>query len=228
MGYEFNFTFLPDYLPVFFKGAKLTLIISLISVLFGTIFGSLLYFMKTSNLKIGKIKPLACIATAYVELLRGTPMVLQILMVYSGSSLFFNLNFSPLTAAIIAISLNSAAYVSEIIRAGIEAVPKGQMEAARSLGMTKWQGMLMVVIPQGVKNILPAIGNEFVTVIKESSMASFIGVGELMFTADIVKGSVYLVFEPLIIIAIFYFVMTFSLGRVILYFERRLKGNDIH
>ena len=101
------------------------------------------------------------------------------------------------------------------------------MEAARSLGMTKVQAMKMVIIPQAVKNIMPAIGNEFVAVIKESSMASFIGVGELMFSADIVKGSVYLVFEPLMVIAVLYFIMTFSLGKLMTYFERRLKVGDI-
>ncbi|MBM7832991.1 amino acid ABC transporter permease [Clostridium sardiniense] len=227
MGYQFDFSFLPQYFPVFLDGAKMTLIISLISVCFGTAFGSVLYFMKTVNFKIGKLKPLLWIATIYIEIVRGTPMILQILMVYSGSALFFGWDFSPLTAAVVAISLNSAAYVSEIIRAGIDAVDKGQMEAARSLGMTKVQSMKMVVLPQAVKNIMPAVGNEFVAVIKESSMASFIGVGELMFSADIVKGSVYLVFEPLMVIGVLYFIMTFSLGRLMAYFERRLKASDI-
>ncbi|WP_024613689.1 amino acid ABC transporter permease [Clostridium sp. Ade.TY] len=227
MGYKFDFSFLNEYLPVFIEGAKMTLIISLVTVFFGTLFGSVLYFMKTLNFKIGKVKPLACIATAYIELVRGTPMVLQIFMVYSGSALFLGIDISAFTAVIWAISLNSAAYVSEIVRAGINAVDKGQMEAARSLGMNKVQAMYLVIVPQAVKNILPAIGNEFVTIIKESSMASFIGVGELMFSADIVKGAVYLTFEPLIVVAVFYFIMTFSLGRLIGYFERRFKASDI-
>lgn len=227
MGYKFDFSFLNEYLPVFIEGAKMTLIISLVTVFFGTLFGSVLYFMKTLNFKIGKVKPLACIATAYIEIVRGTPMVLQIFMVYSGSALFLGIDISAFTAVIWAISLNSAAYVSEIVRAGINAVDKGQMEAARSLGMNKVQAMYLVIVPQAVKNILPAIGNEFVTIIKESSMASFIGVGELMFSADIVKGAVYLTFEPLIVVAVFYFIMTFSLGRLIGYFERRFKASDI-
>lgn len=227
MGYKFDFSFLNEYLPVFIEGAKMTLIISLVTVFFGTLFGSVLYFMKTLNFKIGKVKPLACIATAYIEIVRGTPMVLQIFMVYSGSALFLGIDISAFTAVIWAISLNSAAYVSEIVRAGINAIDKGQMEAARSLGMNKVQAMYLVIVPQAVKNILPAIGNEFVTIIKESSMASFIGVGELMFSADIVKGAVYLTFEPLIVVAVFYFIMTFSLGRLIGYFERRFKASDI-
>ena len=227
MGYKFDFSFLNEYLPVFIEGAKMTLIISLVTVFFGTLFGSVLYFIKTLNFKIGKVKPLACIATAYIEIVRETPMVLQIFMVYSGSALFLGIDISAFTAVIWAISLNSAAYVSEIVRAGINAVDKGQMEAARSLGMNKVQAMYLVIVPQAVKNILPAIGNEFVTIIKESSMASFIGVGELMFSADIVKGAVYLTFEPLIVVAVFYFIMTFSLGRLIGYFERRFKASDI-
>ncbi|MEG1002104.1 amino acid ABC transporter permease [Clostridium sp.] len=226
MGYKFDFSFLPEYLPVFLEGAKMTLVISLIAVIFGTLFGSVLYFMKNSKLGIGKFKPLSIIATVYIEIIRGTPMVLQILMVYAGSALFLGIDFSPLTAAVVAVSLNSAAYVSEIIRAGINAVDKGQMEAARSLGMTNFQAMKMVIVPQAIKNILPAVGNEFVTIIKESSMASFIGVSELMFSADIVKGAVYLPFEPYIVIAAFYFVMTFSLGRLISYLEGRMKQGD--
>lgn len=227
MGYNFDFSFLNEYFPVFLDGAKMTLIISLITVFFGTVFGSILYVMKTLDFKIGKVKPLSCIATVYIEIIRGTPMVLQIFMVYSGSALFLGLDISAFNAAVIAISLNSAAYVSEIVRAGINAVDKGQMEAARSLGMTKMKAMRIVIIPQAIKNILPAIGNEFVTVIKDSSMASFIGVSELMFSADIVKGAVYLTFEPLIVVGAFYFIMTFSLGRLIGYFERRLKVSDI-
>ncbi|MBS6007173.1 MAG: amino acid ABC transporter permease [Clostridium baratii] len=226
MGYQFDFSFLKEYLPVFLEGAKMTLIISLIAVLFGTIFGSVLYFMKASKFGIGKFKPLSIISTVYIEIIRGTPMILQILMVYSGTALFLGLDFKPITAAIIAVSLNSAAYVSEIIRAGINAVDKGQMEAARSLGMTQFQAMKMVIVPQAIKNILPAVGNEFVAVIKESSMASFIGVSELLFSADIVKGAVYLPFEPYIVIAIFYFVMTFSLGRLMGYLEGRMKASD--
>ena len=222
----FRFDFLENWLGTFFNGAKVTLGISLITVCVGTLLGSILFFMKSSNLGIGKIKPLKIIASIYIELVRGTPMLLQILMVYSGSKMLFGLNISAFSAAIIAIGLNSGAYVSEIVRAGIEAVDKGQMEAARSLGMTKTMAMRLIIIPQAIRNILPAIGNEFVAVIKESSMASVIGVGELMFSAKIVQGATYLNLEPLMISAVFYFVLTFSLGRLMSYFERRLKVSD--
>ena len=131
-----------------------------------------------------------------------------------------------LPSCIIAISLNSAAYVSEIIRAGIDAVDKGQYEAARSLGMSKFMAMKLIIMPQAITNILPAIGNEFVTVIKESSMASVIGVGEIMYSARVITGVTFRSFEPLIVAAVFYFVITFTLGRLMNYVERRMKAGD--
>lgn len=223
---NFDFSFVPNYLPYYFEGVKYTLLISLITVFFGALFGSLLFFMKTSNFHIWKIKPLKIIAVVYIEIIRGTPMLLQILIMYAGSKMFFGIDLSPFTSAVIAIALNSAAYVSEIIRAGIEAVDKGQMEAARSLGMTEAKGMIYIVIPQAIKNILPAIGNEFVAVIKESSMASTIGVAEIMYAVNVVKGATWKSFEPLIVAAVCYFTITFTLGRLLGILERRLKASD--
>lgn len=222
----FDFSFIDNYFPYYLKGVGYTLLISLITVLFGAMFGSILFFMKTSKFHIWKIKPLKIIAVVYIEIIRGTPMLLQILIMYAGSKMFFGIDLSPFTSAIIAIALNSAAYVSEIVRAGIEAVDKGQMEAARSLGMRKSTAMVLIVIPQAIKNILPAIGNEFVAIIKESSMASIIGVNELMFAGKVVSGSTYLGLEPYIVAAGFYFIMTFTLGRIISLIERRMKKSD--
>ena len=202
-----DFSFIVEYMPYYFEGIKYTLLISFVAVLFGAVFGSLLFYMKSSNFHIWKIKPLKIIAVAYIEIIRGTPMILQIFIVYAGAEPFFGMDLSALQAAFVAIALNSAAYVSEIVRAGIDAVDKGQMEAAR--------------------NILPAIGNEFVAVIKESSMASVVGVGELMYAAKIVQGSTYRSLEPLIVAAGFYFILTFTLGRVISLIERRMKVSDI-
>ena len=222
-----DFSFIVEYMPYYFEGIKYTLLISFVAVLFGAVFGSLLFYMKSSNFHIWKIKPLKIIAVAYIEIIRGTPMILQIFIVYAGAEPFFGMDLSALQAAFVAIALNSAAYVSEIVRAGIDAVDKGQMEAARSLGMKKSTAMMLIVVPQAVRNILPAIGNEFVAVIKESSMASVIGVGELMFAAKIVQGSTYKGLEPLIVAAGFYFILTFTLGRVISLIERRMKVSDI-
>ena len=222
-----DFSFIAEYMPYYFKGIKYTLLISFVAVLFGAIFGSILFYMKSSNFHIWKIKPLKILAVAYIEIIRGTPMILQIFIVYAGAEPFLGIDLTALQSAFIAIALNSAAYVSEIVRAGIDAVDKGQMEAARSLGMKKSTAMILIVVPQAIRNILPAIGNEFVTVIKESSMASVVGVGELMYAAKIVQGSTYRSLEPLIVAAGFYFILTFALGRVISLIERRMKVSDI-
>ncbi len=222
-----DFSFIAEYMPYYFKGIKYTLLISFVAVLFGAIFGSILFYMKSSNFHIWKIKPLKMHAVAYIEIIRGTPMILQIFIVYAGAEPFLGIDLTALQSAFIAIALNSAAYVSEIVRAGIDAVDKGQMEAARSLGMKKSTAMILIVVPQAIRNILPAIGNEFVTVIKESSMASVVGVGELMYAAKIVQGSTYRSLEPLIVAAGFYFILTFTLGRVISLIERRMKVSDI-
>lgn len=222
----FTFGFLKNYFPKYLSGVELTLLISLITVCIGTILGAILFFMKNSEISIWKIKPLKIIAGIYVEIVRGTPMLLQILMVYSGTKLIFNIDVDALTAGIVAIGLNSAAYVAEIIRAGIEGVDKGQAEAARSLGMSKVMTMRLIIFPQAIRNILPAIGNEFVAVIKESSMASVLGVGELTFSAKVVQGATYLSLEPLMVAAVFYFILTFSLGRLMGYIERRMKTSD--
>ena len=222
-----DFSFIAEYMPYYFKGIKYTLLISFVAVLFGAIFGSILFYMKSSNFHIWKIKPLKILAVAYIEIIRGTPMILQIFIFYAGAEPFLGIDLTALQSAFIAIALNSAAYVSEIVRAGIDAVDKGQMEAARSLGMKKSTAMILIVVPQAIRNILPAIGNEFVTVIKESSMASVVGVGELMYAAKIVQGSTYRSLEPLIVAAGFYFILTFTLGRVISLIERRMKVSDI-
>ncbi|MBM6836875.1 amino acid ABC transporter permease [Clostridium saudiense] len=218
MGWNFNFL-TNGKMVYFIKGAKWTIVISLASVALGIIFGSILTFLKRS-----KYKPLRFIASAYIEIVRGTPLLLQIYIVYYGLTNIVNIN--ELLAVILALSLNSGAYVSELIRAGIEAVDKGQVEAARSLGMSESMAMRLIVIPQAIKNILPAIGNEFVAIIKESSMASTLGVAELMYGAKVVSAGSFNYVETLMMSAVFYFIMTFSLGRLIKYIERRLKVSD--
>lgn len=153
-------------------------------MLCGTILGLALTLLRRS-----KFKPISYIATAYVEFVRGTPLLVQIYIIYIGLPKLIGIDMPDMTVGSIALALNSAAYISEIIRAGIEAVDKGQMEAARSLGMNQGLAMVHVIIPQAFKNILPALGNEFISVIKESSMVSVIGVAELMYNASIVRGN---------------------------------------
>lgn len=221
-----SFNFIEKYYPVYIEGIKFTLFLSLLAVVFGVIFGAILCFMKRSKLRILRIPIPKLIASIYIEFVRGTPLLLQIFIVYFGLNTF-GLKFEPLVACVIALSLNSGAYVAEIIRSGIDAVDKGQLEAARSLGMTQFQAMKYIILPQAVKNILPAIGNEFVTIIKESSMASAIGVTEIIYASKLVTGATYRSFEPLIVAALCYFTLTFTLGRLMAYIERRLKASDL-
>lgn len=221
-----SFKFLEKYYPVFIEGIKFTLLVSLLAVVFGVIFGTILCFMKRSKLRVLRIPIPKIIASIYIEFVRGTPLLLQIFIVYFGLNTF-GFKFSPITACVIALSLNSGAYVAEIIRSGIDAVAKGQLEAARSLGMTQSKAMQYIILPQAIKNILPAIGNEFVAIIKESSMASSIGVAEITYAGKLVTGATYRNFEPLIVAAVCYFILTFTLGRLMAYVERRFKASDL-
>ena len=191
-------------------------------MLFGTVLGLFLTLLRRS-----KFKPISIIATAYVEFVRGTPLLVQIYIIYIGLPKLIGIDLPDMATGIVALALNSSAYVSEIIRAGIEAVDKGQMEAARSLGMNQRLAMFQIVIPQAFKNILPALGNEFISVIKESSMVSVIGVAELMYNAGTVRGNTALGLEPVIVAAVIYFIITFTLTRGLGFVERRLKASDI-
>ena len=214
---------LAKYWDVFLiKGVSITLALSAITVFFGAILGSLLALMKMSPLKL-----LRFLVTAFVEVIRGTPMLLQLYVGYFIVPLLVpSLGLGTFASISVALVINSAAYVSEIIRSGIQAVDPGQGEAARSLGLSKAQTMSKVILPQAVKNILPALGNEFVTLIKETSLASTFFVGDLMTSYLIVKGATYLAFESLIIVGVIYFVLTFSLSKLIGVYERRLKQSD--
>jgi amine acid ABC transporter, permease protein, 3-TM region, His/Glu/Gln/Arg/opine family len=223
-----NFTFLGKYSQFYLQGTIITIVLAFCAVIVGTILGLLISLLRRS-----KIKPLSLIATVYVEFVRGTPLLVQIYIIYigfpkiNGLPKIMDIPMEDLIVGVIALALNSAAYVSEIIRAGIDAVDKGQMEAARSLGMNQNLAMFEVVIPQAFKNILPALGNEFISVIKESSMVSVIGVGELMYKASTVRGNTALGLEPIIVAAVIYFVITFTLTRALGYVERRMKASDI-
>lgn len=196
-----------------------TLLLSVITIVFGAILGALLAIGKMS-----KFKPLGWIVTAIVEVVRGTPLLLQLYIGYFLIPMLFPFwNLSDFATISMALILNSAAYVSEVIRSGIQAVDHGQTEAARSLGLSSGQTMISVVLPQAIKNILPALGNEFVTIIKETSLASTFFVGELMTSYLIVKGVTFSSLPALMIVGIIYFVLTFILSKVIGVFERKMK-----
>ncbi|KYH14126.1 ABC transporter substrate-binding protein/permease [Staphylococcus kloosii] len=213
--------FFTKYGSFFLKGIGNTILVSIVGVVLGALFGAIIALFKLS-----KFKPLRWLASAYIEFLRGTPLLVQVFLVYFGSTAVLGLDISALICGMIALVINCSAYIAEIIRAGINAVDKGQMEAARSLGLSYGQTMKSVILPQAIKNILPALGNEFVTVIKESSIISVIGVSEIMFNAQVVQGASFDPFTPLLVAAILYFVLTFTLSRVMYFFEGRLKVSD--
>lgn len=212
-----NFEFLLKYYPFYIEGIKITLLLSLLTIIFGTLLGLILCI-----LKISKYKFLRSIASIYIEIIRGTPLLVQLIVIHYG----FKINITEMTSATIALSINSAAYIAEIIRAGISSVNNGQMEAARSLGMNHFQSMKLIIIPQAIKNILPALGNEFVVLIKESAIVSYIGLADIMYKANQIRSLTYLTLEPLLVAAIIYFVITFTISKLIQYFERKLNKNN--
>ena len=223
MGIFKNIVFLIEkYGNLFLIGTGYTLLLSLITVFFGTILGSVLAMLKNNRFQI-----IRSIVTAYIEVVRGTPILLQLyIFKFMLPAAFPSFKPSTFVCILVALILNSAAYVSEVIRSGIEAVDKGKTEAARSLGLNKRQTMFKIVLPQAVRYILPALGNEFIMMIKETSLASTFFVGDLMTQFQTISGATVLTMEPLIIIGIIYFVLTFSFSKGVAVFERRMKAGE--
>ena len=214
-----------NYYQYFLRGTQTTVIVSLITVLLGTVLGCLIALLRLSRFRL-----CSGFAKLYITVIRGTPLLVQLYIVYyqlhfipwpEGSIL--GVELARVMPCILALSMNSTAYVAEVIRSGIQAVDFGQTEAALSCGMTRTQAMVNIILPQAVKNILPALGNEFVTVIKESSITSVIAIADLMYQTDRVKSKNYMVLECLFIAAALYFVMTFIGGRLIALMERRMS-----
>ena len=225
------------YSGFFIEGVENTLILSFFTVLFGTILGTLMAMARMSKFapfskfaSLRKFMPLRWLATASIEFFRGTPLMVQLMFIFYGLPMIgvtfptvsFIPDFDRFAAGVVAMSLNSCAYVAEVIRSGIQAVDKGQMEAARSLGFHHKQAMTLVILPQAVRNILPALGNEFVTIIKESSIVSVIGIADLMYRTKGVIAKTYNSLECLAIAALIYFVLTFVGGRLIALMERKM------
>lgn len=215
------------YNDIFMSGIKITIIISFLACAFGLLLGIVLAFMKISGVKI-----LQAIAYVYVEIIRGTPILVQISLVFFGLPFLgihfpnfqiWGVDFERLSAGVLALILNSGAYQCEIVRSGIQSIPKGQLEGAMSLGFSKWESMIRIIIPQAMRNILPVIGNEFVTLIKESSQVSVIGMADLMYTATTIQGISFQPFPPLVIVATYYFIMTFFVSMALRVLERHLN-----
>lgn len=224
-----DFSFLPKYWGYFNYGVLVTILISVFVVFFGMLIGLVVSLIKRSHIKV-----LNYLVNTYVWIFRGTPMVVQIMISFAlmrfqdmpmVSFGIFDLDFSRVLPGIIILSLNSGAYISETVRAGIDAVPVGQIEAAYSLGMRPIKTMRYVILPQALKNILPALGNEFITIIKDSSLLQTIGVMELWNGAQSVVTATYLPIEPLIFAALYYLMVTTVMSAGIKHFESYLgKG----
>lgn len=219
------------YAELFWQGAVCTVSLSALTVIFGFMLALLLALSRMSKNRL-----LRGVSTAYVEFFRATPMLVQIALIYyvvfagvkvlPGFKLFGFIRFDRFFPGVVALSLNSGAYLSEIIRSGIQSIDGGQTEAARSLGLSSWKTMRLVVLPQAIKNILPAIANEFVTIIKESAICYTIGVQEIMSAVHSVKGATYSIGEALIIATAMYFCLTFPTSKIIAHFERKMSRGD--
>lgn len=204
------------YWRYFAKGIGYTLLITAVAIVIGVLLGTLL-----ALLRLGKNKLFKGLAVAYIEFVRGTPLMIQIMFVYFGIGIFVDI--PALIAGIIAVSLNSGAYVAEVIRGGIDSIPVGQSEAARSLGLSKKQTMQSVILPQALKNIWPALGNEFISLIKETSIVSIIGVTDLIYQLKVVQTATYKGVQPIVVAMVIYFVITFSLSKLLNHFERKMN-----
>ncbi len=231
---------LENYGHLFLNGILVTLQYSAVAVVGGVFFGVIIAFMKTSdfalgkykkfkkiaNTPIGKFKPLKLISSIYIEILRGTPILLHLYFFYLVFANIFPFELTKFQSISLALICNSAAYVSEIFRSGIESIDKGQLEAARCLGLSKSQAMIKVVLPQAIKNILPALGNEFIMMIKETALASTFFAGELMSQYQTIKSASFTTLEPLLIIGAIYFTLTFTMSKFVGLLERKMAESD--
>ena len=226
----FNFSFLPKYAAFFVQGVEYTLLLAVVSVALAVLPALLLALMRLSKSKL-----IRGLSGAYIAVFRSTPLLVQLSIIYFGLfgvisiprySLFGFVDLSRFIPGVVALALNSSAYVAEIFRAGILAVDAGQMEAARSLGLSKFDGMQLVVLPQAIKNVLPALANEIITMVKESSICSTLGMAELMFGAKAVASSTYITLAPYTLAALIYFCINFPASKAIEAIERRMRRGD--
>ena len=219
-----DFSFVNDYYLSYLQGAGVTILLSFMALLFGFIVGLVACVCKISNKSV-----LKWIANVYIEVIRDTPLLVQVMIIAYGFPMILGIKYPTMfgyddtfTAAVMAMILNSGAYIAEILRSGISSVDKGQMEASRSLGLTYIQSMRYIIVPQAVKNILPALANEFISLVKESAIVAFVGVTDIMFVANSVKNSTYNGFGPYLFAALIYFVITFTLSKLVGLLEKKM------
>jgi len=251
-----NFVKIMPYTQLFKQGLLVTVLLSLFTVAIGFCIALVLALMRMSNVRpfrslgldenghlreggflslVSRFNPLSFLATAYVEVLRSTPVLVQIFIIYYGVfsliklpsfQMFGFIKFDRFFPGVVALGMNSGAYLCEIIRAGIQSIDGGQTEAARSLGLSQTQNLRYIILPQALKNILPAIANEFVVIIKESAITYTIGVQDIMSAVNAVKGATFVIVEPLLVATAVYFCLCFPTSKIIAYFERRMSHGD--
>ena len=231
MSLEWVIKIISENWPMFLRGAGLTLLISLSGTIIGAVIGLLAGVIRTipvpeRGAKKVFLKLINVILSIYIEFFRGTPMIVQAMVIYYGSALAFGLDMNVFVAAIIVVSINTGAYMAEIVRGGIVSIDKGQFEAAHAIGMNHVQTMWNVVLPQVIRNILPATGNQFVINIKDTSVLNVISVTELYFVTKSISGNNFRYFESFFVACMIYFVMTFIVTRILLYLEKKLDGSD--
>lgn len=217
--------------PNFLRGAGMTLFISILGTLIGSLIGLIIGVIRTIPVpeKGGKrvfLKIINGILSAYIEFFRGTPMIVQAMVIYYGSAAAFGIDINAVVAGLFIVSINTGAYMAEIVRGGIVSIDKGQFEAAQAIGMNHFQTMINVVLPQVIRNILPATGNEFVINIKDTSVLNVISVSELFFSTKSIAGNNFRYFESFFVACILYFIMTFTITRILRYLEKKLDGPD--
>ncbi|MGI8386385.1 amino acid ABC transporter permease [Robertmurraya sp. P23] len=231
MSVEWVIKIIAENWPMFLRGAGLTLLIALIGTIFGAMIGLLAGVIRTipvpeRGAKKILLKVINLILSIYIEFFRGTPMIVQAMVIFYGSALAFGIDMNVFVAAIFVVSINTGAYMAEIVRGGIVSIEKGQFEAAHAIGMNHLQTMWNVVLPQVIRNILPATGNQFVINIKDTSVLNVISVTELFFVTKSISGNNFRYFESFFVACLIYFVMTFIVTRILLYIEKKLDGSD--
>lgn len=222
---RFTFNFIDgDRWIYIVDGLKVTLEITFFALLIGIVLGFLLAIIRSTHDKTGKLKLLNILAQIYITVIRGTPVVVQLLIIYFV--IFSSINVSKILAAVMAFGMNSAAYVAEIVRSGIMSIDAGQFEAGRSLGFNYFQTMIYIILPQAFKNILPALGNEFIVLLKETSVAGYVAIQDLTKGGDIIRSRTYDAMFPLLAVAAIYLVMVLIFTKLVNMLERRLRNSD--
>jgi len=216
-----DFSIIPGVMPALLAGAGLTVELAILSVSIGLVIGSLAGIARVSHSAAIK-----AIAAVYVDFIRGTPLLVQLFLVYFGLPSLIGRPVPPFAAAITAMSINSGAYIAEIVRAGIQSIDRGQTEAARSLGLTAGQSMRYVIFPQAIRRIIPPLGNEFIAMLKDSSLVSVIALEELLRKGQVVITRTFRPFEVYMVVAIIYLIMTLAISRLVSWSERKLRVVD--